>query len=404
LHFEIRETKTEKALNVLQFYPQITDNIAPAAKNLYVYNFSSAQCESSALSREILPLQYKNGSYSVVSSYITSSEFVSFGVDAYDRMNGSSNTFGVYKIVMKLDDQAKVILKFDSTSFLTSRGINAVLDYEMFVKNKRKVYTLYQSPNNNLANYVKSENRGIINLIDNQSHKVEIYLSDYSGNVSKLAFFVKKTKQNLIEKKCNIVYNKNSSLSTEKLNVSFPENCLFFNEQINLTKLSTSVSSVSFTYNLGSTDIPVKSKFQLQFDISNIPENLREKVFAVNSDASDHKSALLGEVNGIYLDVQSTDFGKYYLQVDTTPPLVSLINKKEEGNLLLFFVKIRDYQSGIKNYSVFLNNNWRIVYFDKKRNLLSIYLDKNELEPNSKLNINVEDHFNNSTNFDIVVN
>ena len=404
LHFEIRNTKTEHPLNVLQFYPQIADKIKPIARNLYVYHFDKLETRKSPARKETYSLLKYSKHYSPKVKILPVSKFISFGIEAIDKMDGTPNIFGIYKLRLLVDNQLQMEIKFDSTSFLSTRGINALMDYEKYIINKRKIYTLYQSLNNPLCIYKKSINRGIIELNDNKVHSVEIRLTDYSGNESKTAFSIQRSKPLVQAKLSNVQFSEGKDFKNGELSVSIHENSLFFDENIKITKQNVKYSAWTNVYTVGKPNIPLKKHFSLSFKLEKTPISLLSKSYVIKINSQGRKSAIIGKINGNNLDVNSNSFGSFYVTIDTIPPRISPLTKIAQKNAVLYRYKITDYGCGINNYSVYLNNIWQIAYFDNKRKTLSILLDKSELKERVELKITVQDNLNNSANYIDIVN
>ena len=112
LHFEIRDTKTEKPLNPLNYGFKVTDNISPVISAIKIYPQDNAKINN--LSKAFKQNSTKNNSknlkqgydeYSInpQDSHITISGDVSFGISTFDRQNGApNNKNGVYSIKLFL--------------------------------------------------------------------------------------------------------------------------------------------------------------------------------------------------------------------------------------------------------------------------------------------------------------
>ena len=94
LHYEIRETESEHALNVLLFGMPIKDNIKPIIKGIRIYPLS----DNATVNGQLKPIYFNatsNGiNYSIGSTPSVSNK-IGFGIEALDKINGSSNRCGI---------------------------------------------------------------------------------------------------------------------------------------------------------------------------------------------------------------------------------------------------------------------------------------------------------------------
>ena len=128
LHFEIRETATDKVLNPLLFGFPIRDNIPPDLLRLAVYDRTRSTYEQNP---KLLPLKKSAGNYTLQTPELTvNADKVSFGITAFDRYLGSTNQNGIFQAV--LFDNEKAVLRFsmDNISYDETRYLNAHIDYK----------------------------------------------------------------------------------------------------------------------------------------------------------------------------------------------------------------------------------------------------------------------------------
>src|SRR5690242_2623379 len=93
VHFEIRNTATEKPLNPLLFGFDVKDNIPPPVFRVAVYDRNKSIYEQTPLT---YPVRKEGADYVPAAREITvKTDKAGFGVDAIDRQNGTGNTYGV---------------------------------------------------------------------------------------------------------------------------------------------------------------------------------------------------------------------------------------------------------------------------------------------------------------------
>jgi hypothetical protein len=86
-----------------------------------------------------------------------------------------------------------------------------------------------------------------------------------------------------------------------------------------------------------------------------------------------------GYFDGGVVTGKASNFGHYFVTIDTIAPTIKqvFINTEEaKGDSLHFYFEIKDNFSGIGKYEGFLNNEWILLDFDAKSNVLSYHFDK----------------------------
>ena len=103
LHFEIRDTKSDKALNPLLFDLPIPDNIEPDIFKLSVYDRRISTYEQTPI---IYSLKKSNGIYLLINGPLKlSTNLVSFAICATDKYSCSTNPNGIYKAILYKDKE-----------------------------------------------------------------------------------------------------------------------------------------------------------------------------------------------------------------------------------------------------------------------------------------------------------
>lgn len=187
LHFEIRDTQTDKVLNPLLFGFPIVDDVAPDLFRLAVYDRNRSSYEQQP---KLYPVKKSNGSYTA-GVIRTAASKVTFAVTATDRCSGSSNPNGIYKA--ELTDNGHWVSGFlmDSISYDETRSLNAHIDYA--TRANGGPFLQYLSPLPGYRNGIyqtASDEDGSIDLTDNQPHDITITLWDAHNNPSVLQFSI----------------------------------------------------------------------------------------------------------------------------------------------------------------------------------------------------------------------
>lgn len=187
LHFEIRDTKTDKVLNPLLFGFPIEDNVPPDVNRLAIYDRSRSTYEQQPI---FYPVKKLNGHYTA-GSIRTKATKVVFAITATDRCSGSNNQNGIYKAELSDNGVWASGFLMDSISYDETRSLNAHIDYT--TRANGGPFLQYLSPlpgyTNGIYQTAPGED-GSIDLTDNQPHEIAITIWDAHNNPSILKFSI----------------------------------------------------------------------------------------------------------------------------------------------------------------------------------------------------------------------
>ena len=178
LHFEIRDTNSQDALNPLMFNYTYEDLERPIIRGLYTIN------ENNTLIRDLpkrIRISKTNDSTYVADDIIFVGD-IGFGIDIYDiQYKNLFNRNGVYKVELLIDSIQKFSYSMDRIKFSENHYKKLMYDYLSLVKNNRRVLKVYTPPRSNLS-FLKTNNfNGIVNhyLNDLASQLLRLPCSQY---------------------------------------------------------------------------------------------------------------------------------------------------------------------------------------------------------------------------------
>ncbi|MFZ1558412.1 MAG: M23 family metallopeptidase, partial [Saprospiraceae bacterium] len=161
LHFEIRDTKTEKPINPFLFGMDVSDTSAPSFISLAVHGLDSELYKICDI--RIPAGTAENGIIKMVDPILVPAQSVGIAIHAIDKSDNSHNKLGIYGLHMYVDDTLKYSYHLDKVSFDQTRQIIGFYDYEV-KKEENKTYALcYKYPGNNLE-FLNKTGSGIIEM------------------------------------------------------------------------------------------------------------------------------------------------------------------------------------------------------------------------------------------------
>ncbi|MFN8285207.1 MAG: M23 family metallopeptidase [Chitinophagales bacterium] len=377
LHFEIRDT-LDNIYNPMLFGIELKDDLKPIVNNVRFYAMDSLKGRSEAYTYK---LHCKNGICDEEVVKLNDRK-VGFAINTYDVMNNTDAHTGIYN--MTVFDSSRMIydFKINSFSFPEKRCVLSHVDYAAFLNEGRKSYhKCYVEPGNRCPVYDNLVNAGIVDLSDGKVHPLLIEISDYAGNVTlaklKLQFDTAATAFKKKELKYTQVFNyaKSNEYSTPEFKLKVPANALFddvyFNYAMRLTADPLMYSKIHQVDNSNTQDF---DWFDISVKAERLPENLRSKALMVYEDNNGETATRGGTFADGFVSARSREFGKYYIKVDSTAPVIKPLNISEGKSMKAvkkILVKITDNLSGIADFDTYIDGKWVVTDYDAKNSLLT---------------------------------
>lgn len=410
LHFEIRETITERPQNPLFYNLGIKDNSAPKITSLFVYPISEdSHVNKSFLKKRFETILLSNGYQLKNNIPVEVYGKIGLGIQAEDYFNGTGMKCGIYSVELKVDNKSEFDFKLDELSFDLNRYINSHIDYEEKVRNNRWVHRLFKQPGNQLDIYKTGINKGILNIDDGKIHDVEIIVSDAFKNSTRLKF--KLSSQQIAQKPVKQIYTKDfkyydqNIFENEELRINIPDGALYDDLKFKYgtnTKMSGLYSKI---HEIHDEYTPLHKPFSISIKTEGLTGTLKDKALVVEIDeATGKRSSLGGNFSNGWVFTQSRIFGIFAVTVDTMAPVITPLSIKEKkilsNNSKIQFT-ITDNLSGIKSYRGEIDGKWALFEFDAKSKMLSYTFDKTKMEFNKshQLVLVVEDNKENRAEY-----
>ncbi|MEN9750753.1 MAG: hypothetical protein RIR23_812 [Pseudomonadota bacterium] len=406
LHFEIFNTTTGKRINPLLFGFPMVDDVAPQIRRLAIYDRSRSIYEQQP---QFFEVKKTDTGYILKGKSIIKlkSSRPSFAIAAIDQMAGTPNPNGIYRALLKQNDQPIVEFKLDSISYDETGYINAQIDYGHKEMGGSSLKQLAPLPGENSGLYRQIDGTGVLNLIDTAIQKISIDIADLSGNTSTLNFYIQYVDSPLVKKSQSaaaLYFYPNQKNQFDKLKgfkVELASDALYDTMLVNSSSSAAIVKApyISPRFQLGNPSIPVHSDFKVSI-----------KPSVVMADSLKRKTVMLWQYGGAprikkvnwEKDVCTAsfgDFGYFQLMVDTVAPLLKAPAKGDTLDLSplskIIFTP-QDNLGVIKNFRAELNGKWIRFTNDKSRSWIYLFDDRCPYGTH-ELRVEVEDLVGNKT-------
>ncbi len=394
LHFEIRESETEKPLNPELFGIGPEDTSAPVLQSLQIHSLSE---EQEVVAKSIKYFNPKKKKYTLhQDTIIVNSKQVGLALEMFDRMDGSWNKNGIYGFQLRIDDKPHFAWKADEFSFDETRLINGFWDYESQHKHGQKVYLLYRLSCNPFS-YYASDSNGLIELDTEKSREVEIIVIDAKKNRSTVKFFIKADTYRTMASDvldCDSVYFNQST----DFKVSIPQGAFYSPNEVAYSEGHSMILGQQVKFlTINDPGTPIKKKIELK---APIPPGYDGKWIFATTDSKGRYLNFGGDTIGGSFVCRIDQLGTYYLLRDTEAPDIKVIqiskNLSKPWKFKVVDAFRDDGEANEIGYRGTINGAWIKLQYDKKNDLL-IFDDKERLPSTGPISLEIEvwDHCHN---------
>lgn len=402
LHFEIRNSVTEKPTNPLLYGYEVRDATNPSLVGLFGYPLSDdAIINQSAEKIQLSYSRQADGSF--LAEKVNAIGTIGFGINSFDRQDLAANKNGVYSVTQLVNGKVYSQYDFETFSFAETRYINTLIDYSHFGKFKQRIQKAFKEPSNRLSIYNSMHNDGKINIQDGLSYTIELLVTDYEDNKIRLVIPVEGKKEEVKIQKIDdstenfVIASKPNNYDLGAAKVYFPANTFYEDFYIDLEKGNDTVT-------IHDNSVAAHRNYTISFDASPYNDSERKQMFIARLNDRGKPSYHRTYKRDNAFTTRTKVFGSYTLAKDTIPPTINPRNFKGKqwlSNYSYLSLKIDDDLSGIYSYRATLNGEWILMEYEPKKKTITynfddIILDKTQCD----LKVIVTDNVGNTTTFE----
>ncbi|MCF7741316.1 MAG: M23 family metallopeptidase [Candidatus Marinimicrobia bacterium] len=188
LHFEIR-TPDHKPINPLLTNLSKNDDADPIIKSIALVPLSTESRINYSPEIQIFSAHRYNSNYRLISENIPVQGPFGIEIKTYDIVRGLYNKYGPYKMEMLVDDSLVFHVQADTLSFQKSSLINFDRNMGLIANGDGRYIRLWRFLPGEQLPFYKGRHQGILQL-ESGRHNIEIRISDFNGNTSRLNFSV----------------------------------------------------------------------------------------------------------------------------------------------------------------------------------------------------------------------
>ena len=385
VHFEIRDTKTDKVLNPLLFKLPIPDNVPPTLVHLYMFD----RCKSTySQSPKLLAIKKEGGKYTTTQSLISvHTDKISFGITANDKQTGSNNPNGIYEGIIYLDGLPLSGFQLDSISYDDTRYLNAHIDYKTRAAGGPYIQHLSRLPGYPQGVYKDVNGDGVIELNDDKVHEIKIVIKDANNNTSVLGFKIKKgliVEKGFAGDSSNYFQQKEfhpgfvNIFDNENIQVTLPPSILYDSVSFNYTKKNAiSPDAFSEVHSVLSGLVPAQSAFTIKIKPNKIiADTVEDKILMKRTWKGKSEMMKAEKENGWYV-AKFRAFGDFELVLDDKSPVIGgLADNSNLSKSRSIIFRPTDNSDEIKSFQAMLDGKWLRFTNDKGRSFIYIFDEK----------------------------
>lgn len=377
LHFEVRQTSTEKIINPLYFGFPVSDTVAPSFALLRFYpQMPGGTINEKNAEKEVVLIRKKGKYVSEKTDTLVLSGFIGIGVDAYDRESQKKSQNGLYCLHMYLDNISIYSYCIDSFAFSDSRNVNAHVDYEWFMKKNRFIQRCYILPCNKMPIYSFMTGNGIIEFKTTGIHRLKFIACDFQGNETILNYTVKSVpyQGTPFKDTTDITCTKPFEIKSENVRLNFPADCFYEDQKFTYSMAKDTLKgALGPVHTIMSEKVPVNLPYEASFRIPDVPDSLKGKLLVVSVTSNGRFLREGGEVTGNWIKATLLGLGKFTVAIDTVPPdFFPRIDKNgnfSKGRKRLEIL-VNEQLSGINYYRGTIDGKWELFEYMPRQGIL----------------------------------
>ena len=388
LHFEIRETGSQKALEPLLFFSHtIPDTQKPDIRAIAFYPIDGkgAVNASAEILRVNIP-KSKSGTPLALPQIVNAWGQIGVAVKAYDRMDGQSNIYGVKNVRLFVDEKKVFESIVNEITFSQTRMLNTFIDFEDWRRRSSFFMKSFVEPGNALP-YYTAENNGFIHINEERDYKLRYELQDFHGNTLAYSFVVKGKKQSIPETpKCDHVmaWNLPNNYIDFDFSLNIPTGNLYDNFCYRHRRV-VSDTYLSDIHQTGDKPAPLHGRASMWIKLKT-DTSVHKNRYGIVEIPDKGKTRWIG---GTYknggLETTIPELGKRYaVEQDTVAPLIAPVNPETWVSKRKIEIRLTDEKSGISTFRGAIDGNFALFSHDMKSAVYTYCFDDSRIEKNRK--------------------
>lgn len=378
LHFEVRDAITQDPLDPLDFFKHtVLDTQKPDLRRISFYpQLGKGVINGSNEPIRINIAKNNQGAPLAVGQTIRAWGKIGVGVEAYDKMNGQHNIYGIKHVRLFVDEKKHFSQTIGRYSFSNTSMLNALIDYEDWRKRRTFLMKSFVLPGNKL-NFYDAVDNGYININEERNYRMRYELEDYHGNVLTYSFVIEGVKQDIAvpeDKGYYMSYIFRNYFVDSDFVLDIPrdnlyEDVFYYHNKIN------SDEYLSDIYKINDKPVPLhnSAKMWIKLKVDTLANKKQYGIVDITGRMS--------WVGGIYknggVETSIGELGKQYaISYDNVLPVITPVNAASWKSNRKIQVRLSDNLSGIAHFRGTINGEYVLFKHDMKSPVYTYTFDE----------------------------
>ena len=367
LHFEVRDTETEHALNPLLFGFPMADHKAPEIRHVKVYSLTKdgyripGKTVEKNVSKSSASYTVVGGVVTVDANYLTENGGLGLAFDVIDRFDGAGNQCGLFGSYLIVDGDTVFGQASERVPFESTRFVNSHKDYEAYQSNRRQYHKCFRTKENDLPIYI-NKTLGLINTRPGASHQVTYIAYDAAGNESLLTFQLNITNGAIASSNFGSITN--DYIHPQKSFLHEDERCKIEAGYATVYE-PMSIHKGTLCTEIGDPEAPVNRAYKIKVKVDGVQDG---KHYLQMITSKGRKRVISIDYEDGWAIATSKYFGNYALKRDENAPKVQMQNyiSSIPSSATQISWLISDDASGIDDYDLFIDGEWHLLEYEYK--------------------------------------
>ena len=378
LHFEVRDAITQDPLDPLDFFKHtVLDTQKPDLRRISFYPQLGKGVINGSNEPIIINIAKNNqGAPLAVGQTIRAWGKIGVGVEAYDKMNGQHNIYGIKHVRLFVDEKKHFSQTIGRYSFSNTSMLNALIDYEDWRKRRTFLMKSFVLPGNKL-NFYDTVDNGYININEERNYRMRYELEDYHGNVLTYSFVIEGVKQDIAvpeDKGYYMSYIFRNYFVDSDFVLDIPrdnlyEDVFYYHNKIN------SDDYLSDIYKINDKPVPLhnSAKMWIKLKVDTLANKKQYGIVDITGRMS--------WVGGIYknggVETSIGELGRQYaISYDNVLPVITPVNAASWKSNRKIQVRLSDNLSGIAHFRGTINGEYVLFKHDMKSPVYTYTFDE----------------------------
>lgn len=379
LHFEVRDTETEEAMDPIEYYKDlIQDTRPPQIQGIMIYPMpGKGVANGSRRKLELKPVTAKNGKQTLTGKIEAWGE-IGLAIKGYDYMDNTNNIYGIKEITLTADSQVIFRSDLNRFAFDETRYLNSFTDFEEWKEHRSFYIKNFVDPGNRLR-FIESIKRGILTIDEPRTYHLSYQLADAFGNTTQLSIRIEGKEQPIPEIDTDNTelfhWWSDNRFGAKGIRLVISKGNLYDDLYFRYSVKEDS-TALGATHTLHNKPVALHKSAKLSLRLqTDTLENKQQ--YGVVRILNGRRSWTGGVYRNGWIDADIKELGTYTLGQDIVPPTITPLNPATWVSKQAFSFRLSDNLSGVQTYRgeidgqfvLFEMNSHSVItyHFDKKR-------------------------------------